>query len=38
MAILDQSRRTHLFDELLRRFGGSLRGIQLYSAQHPLVA
>ena len=27
-----------LFDELLRRFGASLRGIQLYSAQHPLVA
>ena len=25
-------------DELLRRFSASLRGIQLYSAQHPLVA
>lgn len=37
MATLDQSRRVHLFDELLRRFGASLRGIQLYSAQHPLV-
>ena len=37
MALLDQTRRTHLFDELLRRFSASLRGIQLYSAQHPLV-
>jgi putative nucleotidyltransferase with HDIG domain len=37
MAILDPSRRAHLFEELLRRFGASLRGIQLYSAQHPLV-
>ncbi len=37
MARLDQTRRMHLFDELLRRFGASLRGIQLYSAQHPLV-
>jgi putative nucleotidyltransferase with HDIG domain len=26
-----------LFDELLRRFGGSLRGIQLYASNHPLV-
>ena len=38
MASLDQPRRMQLFDELLRRFGASLRGIQLYSAQHPLVA
>ena len=37
MALLDQSRRMHLLDELLRRFSASLRGIQLYSAQHPLV-
>src|SRR5512134_366714 len=37
MATLDQARRTLLFDELLRRFGGSLRGIQLYASNHPLV-
>jgi putative nucleotidyltransferase with HDIG domain len=37
MTRLDHTRRIHLFDELLRRFGASLRGIQLYSAQHPLV-
>ena len=37
MTAIDQSRRVQLFDDLLRRFGASLRGIQLYSAQHPLV-
>jgi putative nucleotidyltransferase with HDIG domain len=37
MATLDQARRILLFDELLRRFGGSLRGIQLYASNHPLV-
>jgi putative nucleotidyltransferase with HDIG domain len=37
MATLDQARRTLLFDELLRRFGASLRGIQLYASNHPLV-
>ena len=37
MALVDKTRRMHLFDDLLRRFGASLRGIQLYSAQHPLV-
>ena len=38
MALLDQNRRMQLFDDLLRRFAASLRGIQLYSTQHPLVA
>jgi hypothetical protein len=37
MPTLDQARRVLLFDELLRRFGGSLRGIQLYASNHPLV-
>ena len=37
MATIDQARRVHLFDDLLRRLGGSVRGIQLYSPQHPLV-
>jgi putative nucleotidyltransferase with HDIG domain len=37
MALLDHMRRVHFFDELLRRFSAALRGIQLYSAQHPLV-
>jgi HD-GYP domain-containing protein (c-di-GMP phosphodiesterase class II) len=37
MTAIDQARRVQLFDDLLRRFGASLRGIQLYSAQHPLV-
>src|SRR3989337_1401711 len=37
MATMDQARRAHLFDDLLRRFGASMRGIQLYSPRHPLV-
>jgi putative nucleotidyltransferase with HDIG domain len=35
--MLDQNARAQLSDELLRRFGAALRGIQLYSADHPLV-
>jgi putative nucleotidyltransferase with HDIG domain len=35
--MLDQSARAQLSDDLLRRFGAALRGIQLYSADHPLV-
>ncbi len=30
--------RAQLSDELIRRFGASLRGIQLYSPAHPIVA
>ena len=30
--------RAQLSDELIRRFGGSLRGLQLYSPTHPIVA
>lgn len=37
MAGMDQTKRNQLFDDLLRRFSASLRGVQLYSAQHPLV-
>jgi putative nucleotidyltransferase with HDIG domain len=37
MAATDQAQRARLFDDLLRRFGASLRGIQLYSPGHPLV-
>ena len=35
--MIDQARRLQLADELLRRFGAALRGVQLYSSQHPLV-
>jgi putative nucleotidyltransferase with HDIG domain len=36
--MVDASTRAHLSDDLLRRFGASLRGIQLYSPSHPIVA
>jgi putative nucleotidyltransferase with HDIG domain len=36
--MLDPTTRFQLSDELLRRFGASLRGIQLYAASHPIVA
>ena len=36
--MIDQTRRLQFADDLLRRFAASLRGVQLYSAQHPLVA
>jgi putative nucleotidyltransferase with HDIG domain len=36
--MIDTSTRAQLSDELIRRFGGSLRGIQLYSPTHPIVA
>ena len=36
--MIDATTRTHLSDELIRRFGASLRGIQLYSPSHPIVA
>ena len=35
--MLDPTTRYQLSDELLRRFGASLRGIQLYAPQHPIV-
>ena len=35
--MIDQTRRLQLYDDLLRRFGAALRGVQLYSSQHPLV-
>jgi putative nucleotidyltransferase with HDIG domain len=34
---MDQTRNRQLAEDLLRRFGAALRGIQLYSGQHPLV-
>ena len=36
--MIDAITRAHLSDDLLRRFGASLRGIQLYSPGHPIVA
>src|SRR5688500_6285453 len=36
--MIDSATRAHLSDEMIRRFGGSLRGIQLYSPGHPIVA
>jgi hypothetical protein len=36
--MIDPVTRAHLSDDLLRRFGASLRGIQLYSPSHPIVA
>lgn len=36
--MIDAATRAHLSDDLIRRFGASLRGIQLYSPSHPIVA
>jgi putative nucleotidyltransferase with HDIG domain len=36
--MLDPTTRFQLSDELLRRFGASLRGIQLYAPNHPIVS
>ena len=36
--MIDTATRAHLSDDLIRRFGASLRGIQLYSPSHPIVA
>jgi putative nucleotidyltransferase with HDIG domain len=36
--MIDATTRAHLSDDLIRRFGASLRGIQLYSSSHPIVA
>jgi hypothetical protein len=36
--MIDATTRAHLSDDLIRRFGASLRGIQLYSPSHPIVA
>ena len=36
--MIDAAARAQLSDELIRRFGASLRGIQLYSPNHPIVA
>jgi len=35
--MLDPNLRYQLSDDLLRRFGASLRGVQLYSPTHPIV-
>ncbi|HKY21598.1 MAG TPA: HD-GYP domain-containing protein [Vicinamibacterales bacterium] len=35
--MLDPTTRFHLSDEVLRRFGANLRGIQLYAPNHPIV-
>lgn len=35
--MLDAATRFHLSDDLLRRLGAVLRGVQLYSRDHPLV-
>jgi putative nucleotidyltransferase with HDIG domain len=35
--MLDGATRHQLSDELLRRFGAALRGVQLYSPTHPIV-
>ena len=35
--MLDPTIRYQLSDDLLRRFGASLRGIQLYAPSHPIV-
>jgi len=34
---MDQARRVHLADELVRRLASASRGAQLYAATHPLV-
>jgi putative nucleotidyltransferase with HDIG domain len=36
--MLDPNARFQLSDDLLRRLGASLRGVQLYSPDHPIVA
>lgn len=36
--MIDPNTRAQLSDDLIRRFGASLRGIQLYSPSHPIVA
>ena len=36
--MINAATRAQLSDELIRRFGGSLRGLQLYSPTHPIVA
>jgi len=36
--MLDVTTRHQLSDEFVRRFGASLRGIQLYAANHPIVS
>ena len=36
--MLDPTTRFQLSDELLRRFGAALRGIQLYAPNHPIVS
>ena len=35
--MIDTATRHHLSDELVRRFGAALRGIQLYAPAHPIV-
>src|SRR5712691_4266211 len=35
--MLDPNLRYQLSDDLLRRFGAALRGVQLYSPTHPIV-
>jgi putative nucleotidyltransferase with HDIG domain len=35
--MIDSTTRYHLSDDLLRRFGAALRGIQLYAPTHPIV-
>ena len=35
--MIDATTRYQLSDDLLRRFGAALRGIQLYAATHPIV-
>jgi putative nucleotidyltransferase with HDIG domain len=35
--MIDSTTRFHLSDDLLRRFGAALRGIQLYAPTHPIV-
>jgi hypothetical protein len=36
--VIDHNRRVQLADELLRRFAAALKGAQLYTSSHPLVA
>jgi putative nucleotidyltransferase with HDIG domain len=36
--VIDHNRRVQLADDLLRRFAAALKGAQLYTASHPLVA
>jgi hypothetical protein len=36
--MLDAATRFHLSDDLLRRLGAVLRGVQLYSRDHPIVS